>query len=130
MDANFKLKQKERGFKDPELSNGLAYMVADKRLQDHLSDCADKGIVEEVTPTFRARSRLTVSPQASTCGPNFHAVNQAYTKGCQGYAVTGVACVDCARHGFKRPNGTVDLQKGERYVYLPSLFRAVGSPQV
>ena len=24
--------------------------------------------------------------------------------------------MDCARHGFKRPTGVVDLQKGERYV--------------
>jgi hypothetical protein len=32
MDANFKLKQKERGFGDPPLSNGLVYMVANERL--------------------------------------------------------------------------------------------------
>ena len=27
-----------------------------------------------------------------------------------------MGAVDCARHGFKRPNGVVDLQKGERLV--------------
>ena len=54
--------------------------------------------------------------QAVTCGSNFHAINDAHTKFSTGYAVTGVAGVDCARHGFKRPTGVVDLQKGERYV--------------
>jgi len=34
-----------------------------------------------------------------------------YTKG---YAITSVGGVDCAWHGFKRPNSVVDLQQGER----------------
>lgn len=49
MDANFKLKQKERGFTDPPLSNGLAYMVSDQRLQDHLAHCVNKGLTAEVS---------------------------------------------------------------------------------
>ena len=53
--------------------------------------------------------------QINTCGSTFNAVSQAYTKYAKGYAVTGVGGVDCARHRFKRPNGVVDLQKGERY---------------
>jgi len=57
---------------------------------------------------------LTFVDQISTCGSNFNAVSHAYTKYSKGYAVTGVGSVDCARHGFKRPNGVVDLQKGER----------------
>lgn len=52
--------------------------------------------------------------QINTCGSTFNAVSQAYTKYAKGYAVTGVGGVDCARHGFKRPNGVVDLQRGER----------------
>jgi hypothetical protein len=52
--------------------------------------------------------------QINTCGSKFNAVSQAYTKYSRGYSVTGVGGVDCARHGFKRPNGVVDLQKGER----------------
>lgn len=51
--------------------------------------------------------------QPTTCGPDFNAVSQAYTKSSQGYAATGVAAVSC-RHGFVRPKGVVDLQKGER----------------
>ena len=58
---------------------------------------------------------LTSFNQINTCGSTFNAVSQAYTKHSKGYAVTGVGGVDCARHGFKRPNGVVDLQKGERY---------------
>ena len=42
-------------------------------------------------------------------------MSQAHTKYARGYSVTGVGGVDCARHGFKRPNGVVDLQKGEQY---------------
>ena len=42
MDANFKLKQKDRGFTDPPLANGYAYMVSNEKLLNHLADCADK----------------------------------------------------------------------------------------
>ena len=49
MDANFKLKQKARGFNDPPLSNGLVYMVADEKLQDHLTHCSKTGQVAEVS---------------------------------------------------------------------------------
>ena len=50
MDANFKLKQKERGFNDPPLSNGLVYMVANEKLQEHLADCSNTGQITEVGP--------------------------------------------------------------------------------
>lgn len=48
MDANFKLKQKERGFADPPLSNGLAYMISDAALREHLADCVSKSLTSEV----------------------------------------------------------------------------------
>ena len=69
-------------------------------------------------------SSLTSLQQAVTCGSNFHAINEAHTKYSAGYAVTGVAGVDCARHGFKRPLGVVDLQKGERYVAISVPYRS------
>jgi len=47
MDANFKLKQKERGFSDPPLSNGLVYMVPNKKLEEHLAQCSTKGFTKE-----------------------------------------------------------------------------------
>lgn len=68
-----------------------------------------------VSPATLSASMLTFVDQINTCGSTFNAVSQAYTKHSKGYAVTGVGGVDCARHGFKRPNGVVDLQKGERY---------------
>lgn len=48
MDANFKLKQKERGFADPPLSNGLAYMISDVALKTHLAECISKNLTSEV----------------------------------------------------------------------------------
>lgn len=46
MDANFKLKQKERGFDDPPLANGFAYMVSNKTLLAHLDQCKDDKILK------------------------------------------------------------------------------------
>lgn len=37
LDACFKFKSKERGFKDPDLGNGLAYVVSDDAYKEHLS---------------------------------------------------------------------------------------------
>jgi len=39
MDANFRLKLKARGIKDPELGSGLAYFVNIATLQKHLKNC-------------------------------------------------------------------------------------------
>jgi hypothetical protein len=47
MDANFKLKQKERGFTDPPLANGFAYMVSNERLLDHLARCRDGKVLKD-----------------------------------------------------------------------------------
>lgn len=53
MDANFKLKQKERGFVDHPLANGFAYMVSDEKLLEHLADCRDNKILKDgVSPRF------------------------------------------------------------------------------
>jgi len=49
MDANFKLKQKERGFSDPPLSNGLSSMVSTEKLEAHLVHCSAKGLMKEVS---------------------------------------------------------------------------------
>ena len=49
MDVNFKLKQKERGFSDPPLSNGLVYMVPNEGLAKHLAVCSTKGLIKEVS---------------------------------------------------------------------------------
>lgn len=38
IDANFRLKLKVRGIKDPELGSGLAYFVNITRFQEHLKN--------------------------------------------------------------------------------------------
>ena len=60
--------------------------------------------------------------QINTCGSTFNTVSQVYTKYAKGYTVTGVGGVNCARHGFKRPNSVVDLQRGKRWVSQSSLL--------
>lgn len=56
MDANFKLKQKERGFTDPPLANGFAYMVSNKMLLEHLAACKNnKLLLDEVTSSLLMR---------------------------------------------------------------------------
>ena len=111
IDACFKLKLKDRGFKDPDLSAGTAYMVNEASYQTYLA--ANVGIPEPVRTCQTFTHSLPTCVKVSTCGPNLNAVNQAYTKNAQGYAVTGVAVVSC-RHALVRPKGVVDLQKGEK----------------
>lgn len=41
IDACFKVKLKERGFRDPDLSSGLAYMVNEGPYQTYLSENGD-----------------------------------------------------------------------------------------
>ena len=52
MDANFKLKQKERGFADPPLANGFAYMVSNKNLLEHLAKCKDNKVLKAEVSWF------------------------------------------------------------------------------
>ncbi len=54
----------------------------------------------------------------NTCGSTLKAIDHANTRFSDGYAVTGVGAVVCARHTFLRKNGVCDLQKGERYVNM------------
>ena len=46
----------------------------------------------------------------------FAAMWNANTKRAKGLSATGIESVTCARHECFMPNGTGDLQKGERYV--------------
>ena len=50
-----------------------------------------------------------------SCGTEFHAVNQANSRGGKDYLATGVVKAVCARHCFVLPNAVGDLQRGERY---------------
>ncbi|EAU86991.2 hypothetical protein CC1G_08462 [Coprinopsis cinerea okayama7 len=96
VDANFKLKGKNRGFSDIELLPGLAYFVEENKYQNHLIGYVDES-------------------EINTCQSEHDAVVRAAVRCTPGYNVTGAAIVICSRHGFLRPNGVGDLQKGERY---------------
>ncbi|KAF9791850.1 hypothetical protein BJ322DRAFT_998331 [Thelephora terrestris] len=102
IDANFRLKLKSRGIKDPELGSGLAYFVNAAKFEAHLGHHRDEGNIE-------------------SCGTEFHAVNQANSKRSKDFSVSGVGAMVC-RHGFVRKNGVVDLQKGERFVNMDYIF--------
>ncbi|KIJ58154.1 hypothetical protein HYDPIDRAFT_103222 [Hydnomerulius pinastri MD-312] len=57
----------------------------------------------------------------SSCSSH-NAVNMADTKSSKGLAATGVGTVECARHNFKRPCRTGDLQVSEKYVNMDYMF--------
>ena len=91
-------------------------MIQEEKLQKHLKHCSRSKEIPEVALSFHSLVYMDepTFTQTDTCGSSFNAISRAHTKYVKGYAVTGVGGVDCARHGFKRPNGVVDLQKGER----------------
>ena len=66
MDANFRLKLKSRGIKDPELGSGLAYFVNNAKFEAHLKNHVGQdnvGIPSFHRPTRSShtdRSRLVV----------------------------------------------------------------------
>ncbi|KAF6750109.1 hypothetical protein DFP72DRAFT_818171, partial [Ephemerocybe angulata] len=97
LDACFRLKRKDVSSEtaDPGLSNGFSYFVKPKKFTEFLKKHED-----EVEPK-------------STCSRH-DAVNLADVTPGQGYAASGVATVECARHNMKRPSSVCDLQKGER----------------
>ncbi|KAF6758079.1 hypothetical protein DFP72DRAFT_989163 [Ephemerocybe angulata] len=103
LDACFRLKRKDVSSEkaDPGLSRGFSYFVENSKFTAHLEKHED-----EVEPK-------------STCSRH-DAVNLADVSPGQGYAASGIATVECARHNMKRPSAVCDLQKGERCViYLP-----------
>ena len=76
MDANFKLKQKERGFMDPPLANGFAYMVSNRKLLEHLADCKDSKILKDevilclLVCRPQSLTKFRPSPAARTSTPS------------------------------------------------------------
>ena len=59
IDANFKLKLKSRGIKDPELGSGLAYFVNAEKFKAHLKAHVDEDEVS-VSSLFFVRRRIYV----------------------------------------------------------------------
>ncbi|KAF8149531.1 hypothetical protein B0H34DRAFT_734180 [Crassisporium funariophilum] len=104
IDANFCLKRKKVSpYKaNPGLSKGWAYFLPKVEYKSFLK-AFDKLVIQE----------------RSTCS-NHKAVDAEHVT--KGLAATGVAAVDCARHGVKCPLAVADLIAGERYVTMDSVF--------
>ncbi|KAF9470706.1 hypothetical protein BDN70DRAFT_939490 [Pholiota conissans] len=95
IDANFKLKQKERGITDIELAPGWGCYVESSRYDKHVNLHAKEADVNS------CRSEHNAIARADTAIP--------------GYAVNAVGLGLCSRHSLIRGNGVVDLRKGEKF---------------
>jgi hypothetical protein len=113
VDANFRLKLKDRKIQDPEIGSGWAYFVETNRYLEHISQSTDDLEVSELSHNGSGHQHLF---KVTGCGSNFHAVNQVNRKSTKDYVASGVVACVCARHSLMMKNGVGDLQRGERYV--------------
>ncbi|KAG6809103.1 hypothetical protein H0H92_001589 [Tricholoma furcatifolium] len=97
IDANFKLRLKNRGLSDTELAPGWAYYVEDSAYQVHLKNYIDQ-------------------PEINTCQSEHDAIARANTRHLPGHLVSGTGLILCARHALIRRNAVADLTKGENQV--------------
>ncbi|KIL55518.1 hypothetical protein M378DRAFT_188665 [Amanita muscaria Koide BX008] len=95
IDANFKLKQKERGLRDIKLSPGWGCYVESSHYEKHVA-------------------AYKKEPEINSCGSDHNAIARA-NMSVPGYSVNGVGLSICSRHCIIRGNGAVDLEKGEKY---------------
>ncbi|KAI0066772.1 hypothetical protein BV25DRAFT_1867938 [Artomyces pyxidatus] len=96
IDANFKLKLKNRGLEDVKLAPGWSYFVDDEPYQAHIETYKDQVEMKHCSSNFAANDLANVPAQKR-------------------FAINGVGSVICARHCFYLKNGIGDLQRGERY---------------
>ncbi|KAI0039074.1 hypothetical protein FA95DRAFT_1504685 [Auriscalpium vulgare] len=96
MDANFKLKLKNRGLADVELAPGMGYFVNSNLYNEFMKDYIDE-------------------PEPKHCESNHSAVSDANKPTAKRFAINGVGAVICSRHCFYRKHSVCDLQKGEKY---------------
>ncbi|KAJ3537092.1 hypothetical protein NMY22_g5739 [Coprinellus aureogranulatus] len=108
IDANFRLKRKNVSTdeRDPGLNHGYAYIVAESPFRAHLLKYGNE-----------------IKDDKSTCN-NHDAIKSASIRGGKGVAASGLGTCQCSRHDMKRPQGSGDLQLGERYVNMDYFFLA------
>lgn len=115
VDANFKLKGKQRRLNDVELMGGMGAFVEEENYQRHLAEYVSQPEVRDRLSSQRVAYPLTRQPlQINTCESQHDALVRAATRSSPGYAVSGVVAVICTRHCLVRRNGAGDLQKGEK----------------
>ncbi len=113
IDANFRLKRKERGIQDKSLSDGLAYIVQGDSYSKFLNAVPDFNEVFIYFPLHLDFLTLLFT-QINSCDSTLHAVDHANKKGIDGLAATGIGGISCAKHCFNRKLGFADLQKGKK----------------
>ncbi|PPR06996.1 hypothetical protein CVT24_011092 [Panaeolus cyanescens] len=96
VDANFKLKAKNRSLRDIEILHGTGLFVNEPQYQNHIKNYQEQ-------------------PELNTCESEHDAIVKASTSSTLGYAISGKGLALCSRHLLVRKNGVGDLQKGERY---------------
>ncbi|KAI0040342.1 hypothetical protein FA95DRAFT_1502997 [Auriscalpium vulgare] len=96
IDANFKLKMKNRKLSDIELSPGWGYFVNTEAYDAFLKDYIDE-------------------PEMKHCDSNHSARDHANTPAQKRFAINGVGAIICSRHCFYLKHCMGDLQRGERY---------------
>lgn len=117
MDANFRLKNKDRNIKnDPALGDGWGHWVPEQPYHEYIGEYGYQTEVIHHHIQIQRVTHLFQSLQPNLCDSDLRAVDHANTKMSRGYTSTGVGGVLCARHTLVRKNGMGDLQKGERQV--------------
>ncbi|KAI0039536.1 hypothetical protein FA95DRAFT_1612492 [Auriscalpium vulgare] len=96
VDANFKLKMKNHGVKDIELSPGWGYFVKKANYGVHVAKYADE-------------------KEMKYCDSNHSAVDHANTPALKRFSINGVGAVICSRHCYYLRHAFGDLSKGEWY---------------
>jgi hypothetical protein len=108
VDANFRLKLKSRGIRDPEVGSGWSYFVGNEKYSKHISQ---KTVDVEVSPLGPfVLAILLTRFKVVGCGSDFHAVNQVNSKSSKDYTASAVVACVCARHCLMQKNGVGDLQ--------------------
>ncbi|KZV59287.1 hypothetical protein PENSPDRAFT_595729 [Peniophora sp. CONT] len=99
IDANFKLKMKDRDARNTYLGDGWAFFVSQAPYAHHLDNNTDMS-------------------ETKHCESEHTALRSANMPSSKRWAVNGVGAVVCARHLLYFAQGIVDLPRGERFICM------------
>ena len=117
VDANFRLKLKEKGIMDdPALGDGWAHWVLSRPYQTYVKKYGHQVEASDSIPCFINCQLIHVISQPNLCDSDLKAVDHGHSKFSANYRSSGAGACLCGRHTLVRKNGLGDLQKGERYV--------------
>ncbi|VDC02319.1 unnamed protein product [Peniophora sp. CBMAI 1063] len=108
IDANFKLKLKDKLARSVSLADGWSFIVEDLPYKEHLATNTDM-------------------TEMKHCTSEYNALRSANMPASKRWSVNGVGASICARHLLYRAQGVTDLPRGERYACMDyGLFRMLG----